>query len=82
MGKEQILRELSNLINAKKEAKANKLLEKVKLFMFTDNNTAGSAFFFELVLNLRNPEMNSGLIVHLIHVAAQRMIDQGTDGLS
>jgi hypothetical protein len=84
-------RELSNLINAIKDALGKGLLDKRELFVFTDNFTAESAFFkgssssrklFELVLDLRNMEMHSGLMVHMIHVAGLRMISQGTDGLS
>jgi hypothetical protein len=59
--------------------------------MFTDNQTAESAFWkghssspklFDLVLRLRKLEMTHGIILHVIHVSGKRMIAQGTDGLS
>jgi hypothetical protein len=84
-------RELSNLINAIKDASRHGFLEDMELFVFTDNWTAESAFFkgtsssrklFDLVLDLRKLQMHSGLMIHMIHIAGQRMISQGTDGLS
>jgi hypothetical protein len=62
-----------------------------ELFIFTDNQTAESAFwkghsslpkFFDLVLRLRKLEMIHGIILHVIHVSRKRMISQWTDGLS
>ncbi len=38
--------------------------------------------FFELMLSLRESEMHTGLILHMVHVSGKRMISQGTDGLS
>ena len=66
-------------------------LEGYEIFMFTDNSTAEAAFckgtsssplLFELVLELKRLEVESDLILHVIHVSGKRMIAQGTDGLS
>jgi hypothetical protein len=35
---------------------------------------------FELVVRIRRLEMSGGLILHVVHVARTRMIDQGADG--
>lgn len=84
-------RELQNLVNAIKEAHGEGLLNKTELFVFTDNITAESAFFkgtsssrklFDLILDLRKLQMDTGMIIHMIHVSGLRMISQGTDGLS
>lgn len=57
----------------------------------TDNSTAKAAFWkgtstslplFKLVLELKQLEMESDIILHVIHVSGKRMIAQGTDGLS
>ena len=62
-----------------------------EIFVFTDNGTAESAFWkgtsssellFELVLRLRELELEYDLILHVVHVAGKRMIDQGADSLS
>jgi hypothetical protein len=62
-----------------------------ELFLFTDNAVAEGAFFrgtspnpklFGLILRLRQLEMHYSLRLHVIHVAGQRMVAQGTDGLS
>jgi hypothetical protein len=37
---------------------------------------------FDLILRLRLLEMNSDLIIHVIHVAGTWMMAQGTDGTS
>jgi hypothetical protein len=66
-------------------------LDATELFLFTDNQTAESAFWkghssspklFDLVLRLRKLEMTHRIILHVIHVSEKRMIAQGTDGLS
>jgi hypothetical protein len=63
----------------------------MELFLFTDNTVAEGAFYrgassnprlFELVLRLRQLELPHSLQLHIVHVAGQRMIAQGTDGLS
>jgi hypothetical protein len=62
-----------------------------EIFIFTDNITAEAAFWkgnllspllFDLILRLRKLEMDCIMIIHVIHAAGKRMIDQGTDGLS
>jgi hypothetical protein len=67
------------------------LLRNSELFVFTDNTTAESAFYkgtssskrlFQLVLDLHKLQLHGGFVLHLIHVAGQRIIAQGTDGLS
>ena len=59
--------------------------------MFTDNSTTESAFWkgtshckklCALVVRLRKLEMNTGMILHVVHVSGRRMIKQGSDGLS
>jgi hypothetical protein len=84
-------RELGNLLHAITEATNKGLLKNSELFVFTDNTTVESAFYkgtssskrlFQLVLDLRKLQLHGGFILHLIHVAGQRMIAQGTDGLS
>jgi len=62
-----------------------------ELFLFTDNSVAEGAFYrgtssnprlFDLVLRLRSLEMHSSLRLHVVHVSGERMVAQGTDGLS
>ena len=74
----------------KEEALAGYLTNR-ELWIFTDNSTAESCFFkgglslkllHELVLRLRKLEMSVGCVLHMVHVAGTRMIEQGTDGLS
>jgi hypothetical protein len=36
----------------------------------------------ELILRLKKAEIQHGFILHMVHVAGTRMIEQGTDGLS
>jgi hypothetical protein len=61
------------------------------LFIFTDKSTAENAFWkgtsmsrplFEVVLELRTLEHKHDLLLHVVHVSGNRMILQGTDGLS
>jgi hypothetical protein len=84
-------KELRNLVEAVEEGVTSGELQNSELFIFTDNLTAegayykgntGSRLLFELVLRLRRLNMNGRLILHVIHVAGTRMIDQGTDALS
>jgi hypothetical protein len=84
-------RELANLIFALEEAHRDHVLDHAELFVFTDNSTAELAAFkgtssssklFELILQLRQLEMQGSMIIHFIHIAGKRMIAQGTDGLS
>jgi hypothetical protein len=67
-------------------------LSESEIFIFTDNSTSEAAFWnkgssqspllFKLVLRLQKLEMKYNIILHVVHVAGKRMIDQGTDGLS
>jgi hypothetical protein len=84
-------RELANLVNFIERSVEAHDLNGSKLFIFTDNQTAESAFWkghssspklFDLVLRLRKLEMTHGIKLHVIHVSGKRMIAQGTDGLS
>jgi hypothetical protein len=84
-------RELDNLISAIESAYHDGLLLNAKLFMFTDNFVAESAFYkgtstsprlFDLVLRLWCLQMSGDIALHVIHIAGTRMIAEGTDGLS
>lgn len=84
-------RELANLINAIKDAFDKHLLLNTELFVFTDNFAAESTFhkgtsaskkLFELMLTLRQLQMNGGFAMHMVHVSGLRIMSQGTDGLS
>ena len=84
-------RELSNLVIKLENDYVNGLLENKEIFVFTDNSTAEAAYFkgtsksqplFELILRLQFVHMHAGMALHFVHVAGQRMMDQGTDGLS
>ena len=85
------LRELKNLVDTLKLMAQAGELEGSEVFIFTDNSTAEAAFFkgssksrllFELILELRELEMNFKTKIHFIHVSGTRMIAQGSDGLS
>ena len=84
-------KELENLVRALVKITGEHSLEGYEIFMFTDNSTAEAAFWkgtstslplFKLVLELKQLEMESDIILHVIHVSGKRMIAQGTDGLS
>jgi hypothetical protein len=84
-------RELANLVNFIERSIKQHALAGSKMFIFTDKQTAESAFWkghssspklFELVLRLRKLEMEHDIILHIVHVSGKRMISQGTDGLS
>ena len=71
--------------------RANKVQPGSEIFVFTDNQVTESAFhrgtsssraLFELVLRLRQLEMEGRLFLRVIWVAGTRMIAQGTDGFS
>jgi hypothetical protein len=60
-----------------------------KIFMLTDNSTTEAAFWkrksvlpqlFELVLQLKQLELDHDIILHVIHISGRCMIAQGTDG--
>jgi hypothetical protein len=82
-------RELLNLVEGLEIQVREGGLRECEVFLFTDNSTAEAVYFkgnstsrklFELVLRLRRLEMSGGLILHVVHVAGTRMIDQGADG--
>ena len=82
---------MQNLVDALKEEAKLGNLKGVEVFLFTDNSTAEGAFFngssssrklFELILELREMEMEHEMKIHFVHVSGKRMIAQGTDGLS
>ena len=84
-------RKLENLILCLENEAANDRLTGVKIFLFTDNSCAESAFhsvtsssktLFELVVRAKKLEMTHSLRLYVIHVLGKRMIQQGTDGLS
>jgi hypothetical protein len=84
-------RELYNLVCRLEELVDDGTLDGCEVFIFTDNDTAESAFFkgnsssealYELVLRLRLLEMKGNLILHMIHVAGTRMQEEGADGAS
>jgi hypothetical protein len=79
--------EFTNLVEFLESAVREHKLEGLEIFIFTDNLTSEAAswkgsssspLLFDLVLRLRKLEMNSNLIVHVVHVSGKRMIDQGT----
>ena len=84
-------RELLNLVETIEEEGAAGNLVDTEIWLFTDNSTAENCFnkgsstsrlLHDLVLRLRQLEMEKGLALFLVHVAGTRMIAQGTDGLS
>jgi hypothetical protein len=84
-------RELGNLVHSLKFISKDHDIRGRKIFIFTDNSTAEAAFWkgtskseklFDLVLELKELELDLGLMLHVIHVSGRRMIAQGTDGLS
>jgi hypothetical protein len=84
-------RELSNLVLYLCDLATREDLGGYEIYMFTDNSTAEAAFWkgtsvsprlFELVLRLKQLELERDIILHVIHISGKRMIAQGTDGLS
>jgi hypothetical protein len=82
-------RELLNLVESLEAQVASGRLQGAEVFLFTDNSTAEAVFWkgtshskklFELMLRLRKVEMDGELLLHVIHVAGTRMIDEGADG--
>ena len=62
-----------------------------EFFFFADNSVSEDAFFkgssissllFELILRLKELEINGCMRIHFIHVAGTLMMQQGTDDLS
>jgi hypothetical protein len=61
------------------------------MFIVRDHSTAETAFWkgtskleklFDLVLELKELELEVGLIIYVVHVSGRHMIEQGTNGLS
>jgi hypothetical protein len=84
-------RELVNLVDRLETMVRKEKLMGSEVYLFTDNSTAEAVYYkgnssspklFELIVRLRQLEMEGGLILHVIHVAGTRMIDEGTDGVS
>ena len=83
-------REFANLV-MKLEYEAPKgQLDGADIFLFTDNSTTECVFhngtstnktLFDLVLRIKVIQLRHTAKIHVIHVAATRMICQGTDGL-
>jgi hypothetical protein len=82
---------LANLVLAADELVRLGDAPSAELFLFTDNSVAKGAFYrgtssnpklFDLILRLHQLEMHYLLPLHVVHVAGQRMITQGTDSLS
>ena len=84
-------RELTNLVLHLELWGTEGFLDGKELFLFTDNSTAEAVFMkgnssvrglFDGMLRLRELEVRYGTRLHIIHVSGDRMIRQGTDGLS
>jgi len=84
-------REFANLVKGVVERAKKGLLRNTLLFLFTDNSTveaaiakgnSSSPYLFELVIELKTAEMMHGFRAHVIHISGDRMIAQGTDGVS
>ena len=84
-------RELSNFVIRLEAEAAIGNLQGSEVFLFTDNEAAQSCYhngtstsklLFGLVVRLRKLELSEGLRLHIIHVSGNRMIAQGTDGVS
>ena len=82
-------RELLNLVESLEAQVEDGRIRGAEVFLFTDNSTAEAVFFkgnstserlFELMLRLRKIEMKGDLLLHVIHVAGTRMIEEGADG--
>jgi hypothetical protein len=84
-------RELNNLVEAIAGTVLTHAMGGSEIFIFTDNSTAEAAYWkgtsrspklFELVLRLKELEMEHDLQIHVVHVSGKRMIAEGCDGLS
>lgn len=90
-GKSSNFKELGNFVNKLESDAKENLISGAEMFLFTDNTTTESAFYngttksktlFELIVRLKQIELQHSVKIHLIHVAGKRMIAQGTDGIS
>jgi hypothetical protein len=84
-------RELHNLVDTIEDGIREGDLAHTELFICTDNSTAEGAYYkgntdspllFDLVLRLRQIDLNGLLKLHVVHMAGTRMVAQGTDALS
>ena len=84
-------KELRNLTETLEEMGCKGDLQGREIFLFTDNmvseavvskGSSQSPFLYELVIRIIKLQMKYRCIVHFIHVAGTRMIEQGSDGLS
>jgi hypothetical protein len=82
-------RELLNLVESLEAQVESGRVQGAEVFLFTDNSTAEAVFFkgnsssrplFDLMLRLRHIEMKGDLVLHVIHVAGTRMVEEGADG--
>jgi hypothetical protein len=78
-------------VDALEEAVTSGVIDGSELFMFTDNSVAERAYFrgtsqsrllFELIVRLRNVEMQAGCTIFLVHVSGLRMVASGINGIS
>jgi hypothetical protein len=85
------LREFTNFVETLEEMGKQDNLRGREIFLFTDNSTSEAAYYngssrskklFDLVLRVKLLEIYNGIKVHIVHVAGQRMIEQGSDRLS
>jgi len=84
-------RELSNLVLTLEEGARRGDFDRTEVWIFTDNTRAESVFhkghspspkLNSLALRLRLLEIRGQTKIHMVHVAGDRMVRQGTDGLS
>ena len=85
-------REALNLVlMVEAQTKSGELIPGTEVFVFTDNSTAECAFnkgsssskkLHELVVRLRKMEMTGHITPRFMWISGERMIAQGTDGLS
>jgi len=90
-GSSSNFRELKNLVETLEDMGRVGDIQGMEIFLFTDNSTSESAFFngsssseklHALILRVRLLELRCKCCIHLVHVSGERMIQQGTDGLS
>jgi hypothetical protein len=83
-------REFRNLAEGVWEAAGKGKLRGAEVFIFTDNLVAEPVFYrgsskeqtlYELVFDLKKLSLDKGFLLHIVHVAGTRMIQQGTIGL-
>ena len=85
-------RETANLVHRLKSSlESGKIERGSEVFVFTDNSCAERTMYrgsskskrlHNMVLDLRKMAMVGDLIIHFVWISGERMIDQGTDGLS